>query len=132
MSQPDQAPDQDEQPLLDVRIADLATAHLDGQTMVDRDEPWTYELPEREGHDVVVAINTDEPNDIDPPGCMVVEDAAPHRMLLWDNGWVVYQGPGGGGHVGGPDDEDRWIEQLSSEVRRLGGDLTVPEGDDDE
>lgn len=109
-------------PLLDVRIANLAETVLD-ETMVERDEPWIYDLGEVDGHHLVIAVNTDETNLIEPERCMTYE-AEPLRMLLWDNGWLAYIGPGNSMHMGPPAAEDRWIDALEAEVERHGGDLT--------
>lgn len=117
-------------PLLDVRIAELAGAVLD-ETMVERDDPWVYRLDDVDGHDVVIAVNTDEPNEIEPDDCMKF-DAEPFRMLLWDNGWLAYIGPQGDRHVGDRDDEDRWIDALEDEIRACGGDVSPEEGSDAE
>lgn len=124
----------DSLPLLDVRIADLGRADGiggDGPTMVERDEPWVYDLGDVDGHHIVVATNTDEQNTIGPGDCMEL-DLEPLRMVLWDNGWLAYLGPGNDRHVGTRECEDRWIDALEAEVAELGGDLTPEEVGDGE
>lgn len=120
----------DEQPLIDARIADLGRAdgvnEDEGTPMVERDEPWVYEVTDR----IVVAVNTDEPNAVGPPDCGMEVDLDPFQMVLFDNGWLAYLGPGGGSHVGTREDEDRWIDALEAEIEALGGDLTPEEADD--
>lgn len=118
---------EESQPLLDVRIAELGSAVLD-ETIIERDEPWVYDLGEVDGHEIVIATNTDEENLVDPEGCMEV-DFAPFQMGLWDNGWLAYRGPGGQRHLGPEAAEHRWIDALEDEIEEHGGDIS-PEGSD--
>lgn len=113
-------------PLLDVRIAELGQAVLE-ETIVERDGPWVYELDGGE-HSVVVVVNTDEPNTVDVPDG-AEQELDPFRMVVYDNGWPAYMGPNGETHMGGPDDEDRWIGLIEDAIREHGGEMVSEVGE---